>query len=624
MKIVYINLDKSTDRRAEMSKEFPTAERLPAVDGTLISPKEISPYVADKTWRDPSWNRRLTKGEIGCILSHIQAWKLCIDINEPIIVLEDDVQILDNDYERKAEKYIELYDFVYLAKRYIEGETIQINKEVETPGFCYWCAAYAIRPSVALFLVKYFENNSLIPADEIVPAVLNLHRDPKLNLNTNFTSCGFIENLIEPKPNALERSLTEIPTQIWEDYSLHIVTVATDKNKASKLFKTPGVINLGEGVEWKGGNMALGPGGGQKLNLLKNYLLHVQDNDIILFLDGYDTFIHKSEEEILQRYFGFRKEIVFSAEKTCWPDESLKDLFPETGGYKYLNSGSFIGTAKEIKKLLELPILDEEDDQLYLQQRYLTGKYDIALDYESYIFLCMSGLEDSIGFDNGWIINEETNCTTCIVHGNGGEYTKHKFDELHRSVVEYSSDAYTVTKLSDDIIVIENLFSDEWCNKVISEVEKFDFKPLDSDVYPAQEVRMDQIDKEILKEYLLKYEQVVIPIAEKYWPKLTMYGIRDLFTIKYSLDSQTSLRLHHDMSLVTGSMKLNDEYVGGVLNFPRQGVDNSNVSKGSLILWPGQVTHPHECLELVSGVKYSLTMWTSRMQEGDSYGNYTL
>lgn len=27
---------------------------------------------------------------------------------------------------------------------------------------------------------------------------------------------------------------------------------------------------------------------------------------------------------------------------------------------------------------------------------------------------------------------------------------------------------------------------------------------------------------------------------------------------------------------------------------------------------PGQVTHGHECSELTKGVKYSLTMWSSR------------
>ena len=100
------------------------------------------------------------------------------------------------------------------------------------------------------------------------------------------------------------------------------------------------------------------------------------------------------------------------------------------------------------------------------------------------------------------------------------------------------------------------------------------------------------------------------------------FGIHKSISIKdnpeYKIGKQTSLRLHHDMSLVTGSMKLNNDYTGGVLNFPRQGVNNLETSVGSVIIWPGQVTHGHECTEVTSGTKYGLTLWTSRM-DGDIY-----
>ena len=43
------------------------------------------------------------------------------------------------------------------------------------------------------------------------------------------------------------------------------------------------------------------------------------------------------------------------------------------------------------------------------------------------------------------------------------------------------------------------------------------------------------------------------------------------------------LALHHDASLVTGSIKLNEAYEGGSLNFPRQGVTNDNTPIGHCI-----------------------------------------
>ena len=91
-----------------------------------------------------------------------------------------------------------------------------------------------------------------------------------------------------------------------------------------------------------------------------------------------------------------------------------------------------------------------------------------------------------------------------------------------------------------------------------------------------------------------------------------MYGLRDGFVMRYAMDTQVKLNLHHDASLVTGSIKLNDDYEGAELIYPRQSVVNTDIPVGKCILFPGQVTHGHECLPLKSGVKYSLTIWSCR------------
>jgi len=629
MRSFYINLDRCSTKKKLMETQFPKAERVPALDGRMLSPKSIAPYTVDRHWRDPSWNRRFTKGEVGCILSHITCWKKCLDLNEPILILEDDVEVIDPDYLAKASDCIKEFDFLYLARRPVEGTPTPINDDLVIPEFCYWCCAYVITPKVAKILVEYFENSPLIPTDEIVPAILGIHRWEEMNAAHSLKVAAFKNNLIQPVEGAYEKSETESVEDIWEDFDFHILTVATDPSKAHMLLNNNNdIVNLGEGVEWKGGNMAAGPGGGQKINLVKSFLETLNANDIVMFVDGYDTFINTSYDHILSRYFNFRKEIVFSAEKTCWPDKTISGLFPETGGYKFLNSGTYIGSVAALRNLFSPEIQDHEDDQLYVQKRYLDNLKNIALDYESYIFLCLAGLEENTSIiESNWIVNTETNCTTCVIHGNGGAYTKKALDTLYNSAsiknIKYTD--YNMRAISSDMIVIENLFSEEWCNKVIEETNKFPFKPLETDSYPAQEVRLNQIDKVLLNEYIQKYYDVIVPICEKYWPKLTMYNIRDLFTIKYTLDTQKSLRLHNDMSLVTGSMKLNDSYEGGVLNFPRQEASNLDLKVGDMLLWPGQVTHPHESLDLISGEKYSLTMWTERLSEGgDSYGDYSL
>jgi len=116
---------------------------------------------------------------------------------------------------------------------------------------------------------------------------------------------------------------------------------------------------------------------------------------------------------------------------------------------------------------------------------------------------------------------------------------------------------------------------------------------------------------EILKDYL---ESEIHPLASAFWG-VPDFKVKDLFAVRYTLDTQTSLKLHHDSSFITGSVKLNSDYTGALLNFPRKKFTNENIKVGSLLLWPGNITHQHECTSLLEGEKYSLTIWTDECLE---------
>ncbi len=630
----YINLDRCDWKREHMNNMFPNSTRIVAVDGKEETPESILPYVADREWRDPNWNRRLTKGEIGCVLSHIKAWKHIVKTNKPAIILEDDVVIVDPDYNSKTSTQLEKYDFVYLSKRAISGEPVNVDLTLEIPGFCYWACAYALTPKVAAALLDYFSNNPLIPTDEIIPMAIGKHRDPivqNLWKSETFTSISFIEDVVTPKPDAYDETETETPEHIWKDYNFSIITVGDDVEKVKPLIDSTEypIKNIGENVVWKGGTME-GPGGGQKINMMKEELLNHHDQDIIMFVDGFDCFINEEVDTILERYFSFRKEMVFSAEKTCWPDTSIADLFPETGGYKYLNSGTYIGTVGALKKVYEKDIQDHADDQLYVQLEYLDDDtpHDIALDWESYIFFCLAGLEESININQyNQLINTDTNCTSCVLHGNGGEYTKEVYWKNVQEMTDNNPVFYVpkymqkdVEYIDKDMILIKNLLSPEFCSDLIEECNKVGgWEPLPTDKFPAQEIRLRYMENQkFYKAFEKAYYSKIEHVTEAYWAALKMYGIRDLFAMRYSLDTQTRLRLHHDMSMVSGSMKLNNDFEGAFLNFPRQNITNLDHDIGSMVLWPASVSHPHECTELKSGTKYSLTLWSSR-EEGDVY-----
>ena len=98
--------------------------------------------------------------------------------------------------------------------------------------------------------------------------------------------------------------------------------------------------------------------------------------------------------------------------------------------------------------------------------------------------------------------------------------------------------------------------------------------------------------------------------ACEHWGVEDDVSIASIFAIRYTLETSTNLKQHHDDSYISGSIKLNGDYTGGLLNFPKQNFNNQYMGIGDLILWPGQLTHPHESKPISSGEKYSITIWT--------------
>jgi len=398
-----------------------------------------------------------------------------------------------------------------------------------------------------------------------------------------------------------------------------LCTVATDDRKAYKLKqsalkKNANLINLGEGVVWEGGDMK-GQGGGHKINLVKEYIKDKRDTDIFIFLDGYDTFLSDNITEIISRFLEVYTDILFSSERVCWPDEELRTPLKELNTntqtpYQYLNSGCYIGRVGRLKELFSAPLENYDDDQLYAQKQYLKNPKGIEMDVEGYIWMTH---DTSVIVKNDQLYNPVTRCYGCAYHGNGGIKEKEYCEQLYTDFYDTSSITYIPTKkyeiLSDDIILID-FMSKDMCENMISLAEEKTFNMMEGDKVPSQDLRLREIG--LWRSLEKHWMKTVYDIVYEYWYPCHMWGLRDAFIIKYEMDKQRSLRLHNDASLVTGSIKLNDDYEGGLLEFPRQGITNKDIPIGKCLLFPGQVTHGHTSTELLSGIKYSLTIWSSR------------
>ena len=620
MKHYVINLRRRPDRLALFKKQANhrfSYEVFAAIDGRDVG--HLQQNVWPK-WIDPILNREMNAGEIGCLVSHFALWQKCIELDEPIVIFEDDIQLLDYDPDT-IERQLEDYDFIYLSRNLMSVD------EPDMPGYSYWACAYALTPAAARHLVETNIMECMIPSDEYIPARLGVHPNPELH--SLFGSAALRGRVYAHTPNICEPySRTVLGSDIEEiscdSPKINVVTVASDTSKARALINSCKANNvkleiLGGGQPWLGGDMT-GPGGGQKINYLYDYIQTLPDTSIVLFVDGYDVVIHEDLETIYERFISFNCDVLFAAEKHIWPDKSLAPLFSEPEvGYRYLNSGCFIGYVDALKSILLGHVEPSSDDQLFYQKAYLNCRTHVCkLDHEQYVFACFSGLSDYIHIrPNSQLLNAQTMCCPTIFHGNGGEEDKRRFWDIVETL-GYTSNTpdFVPTTFYDvmdtDMLVVSFLESDQ-CQLLIEMAEKHGgWTPMPGDKFPAQEIRLWDISEELFKKLESHWNAYIKPICEDYWSPMMHHSIRDAFVMKYTMDTQRSLPLHQDASLVTASIKLNEDYEGADLVFPRQGKTNKDVPVGEAILFPGQVTHGHKCEELKSGVKYSLTIWTSR------------
>ena len=230
-----------------------------------------------------------------------------------------------------------------------------------------------------------------------------------------------------------------------------IITVATDNTHQLKRYYNSCIkygfdpYILGLGTKWNGGNMALGPGGGQKIILLKtfleNYTKKIKKQELMIFTDSYDVLCNEQIQNVLEKYNRiYNPKTVFGSEKFCWPDKSLKKYYPNSGvSNNFLNSGLFMGFTDNILEIIKDKILPHEDDQLYYTHKFLHDE-NIVLDYTQDLFYCLSGTSfEEFEISDG-ILQTVLKKTPSFIHANGGKNIKDMFNyEITPQLEPYTS-----------------------------------------------------------------------------------------------------------------------------------------------------------------------------------------
>jgi len=159
-----------------------------------------------------------------------------------------------------------------------------------------------------------------------------------------------------------------------------------------------------------------------------------RDNLLIMFTDSYDVVLTSPPAEVVRQFAQCRCSVLFSAEDSCWPDASLAAQYPPTPlGYRYLNSGGFVGKASTLAAMMEWlpPASDASDDQLLYTRLFLDPaareRFGLKLDHLAKVFqnLNHNAADVQLKFleDDTRLVNSVYQTRPIVVHGNGPSKT---------------------------------------------------------------------------------------------------------------------------------------------------------------------------------------------------------
>lgn len=161
---------------------------------------------------------------------------------------------------------------------------------------------------------------------------------------------------------------------------IHVVTYTTHaKGTFEELIKNPFGINvevIGWGSPWKGFS--------DKFNGVRKYIENLPDEDIIVFLDGWDTIINKDPSDVDKLFKQMNCDILVSKEGKRTPVGPI--IFGSCLNGIPANSGMYMGKVHSVKKMLDILLSQKcKDDQVNLN-KFCKKIEHLKIDEDEIIF----------------------------------------------------------------------------------------------------------------------------------------------------------------------------------------------------------------------------------------------
>ncbi|XP_029931190.1 procollagen galactosyltransferase 2-like [Myripristis murdjan] len=190
--IFLINLKRRLDRRERMMSTLAAlgidVTLTEAVDGKALNSSQLLAMGIDMLpgYKDPYSGRVLTRGEIGCFLSHYNIWKQTVEQElQQVLVLEDDVRFEPRFRSRLTATMDDVkrtgldWDLIYVGRKRLqvtEPESwVKGVSNLVHPDYSYWTLGYVLSLQGAKRLIEAEPLSKMLPVDEFLPIMFNKH-----------------------------------------------------------------------------------------------------------------------------------------------------------------------------------------------------------------------------------------------------------------------------------------------------------------------------------------------------------------------------------------------------------------------------------------------------------------
>ncbi|XP_077463352.1 procollagen galactosyltransferase 2 [Stigmatopora argus] len=190
--VFLINLKRRLDRRSRMLKTFSAlglrTTLAAAVDGKALNTSQLQALGIEMLpgYKDPYSGRVLTRGEIGCFLSHHSIWNQVVERGlQKVLVLEDDVRF-EPRFKRRLQAIMEEvdktqldWDLIYVGRKRMQiaqpERSVDGVKNLVEADYSYWTLGYVLSLQGATKLLNAQPLAKMLPVDEFLPVMFDKH-----------------------------------------------------------------------------------------------------------------------------------------------------------------------------------------------------------------------------------------------------------------------------------------------------------------------------------------------------------------------------------------------------------------------------------------------------------------